>query len=218
MSFRCSVAGCGVYIPELIFERKPIAGVVLGVVGLGFSMVAYYLVQSEYRSWGKTPEAVDLKRVTPPPELHGRWVEVTQPLKIDCTPAEIENQTEHQLLFGRVQSTYFLAEVEGSERFVILEHSKKASCDDLRRRPLVGVLTEVNPRLRSTLESRGMVFPFRKVTMLLCLTCGPAEAREYLICFLLVGAASAWLTVRFWRKYQQQAKFRRLLAMGRAEQ
>ena len=218
MSLRFGVLGCCVYIPELIFERKPIAGVVLGIVGLGFCMVAYYLVQSEYRSWGKTPEAVDLKTVTPPAELHGKWVAVTQPLKIDCTPAEIENQAEHQLLFGRVQSTYFLAEVEGSQRFLILEHGKKVSCDEVRRRPFVGVLTELNPRLRSTLESRGMGFPSRKMTMLLCLTCGPAEAREYLICFLLLGAASAWLTVRFWRKYQQQATFRRLLAMGRAKQ
>jgi hypothetical protein len=207
-----------VYVPHEIFERKPILGVLLGIMGLGFSMVAYYLVQREYRGWGKVPAPVDLKTVTPPPELHGQWVMVTQPVKIDCQPFEIENQAEHQLLFGRVQSTYFLAEVEGSDRFVILEHRRKTSCYDARRSPFVGVLTEVNPALRSSLEGRGMVFPFRKVTMLLCLSCGPAEAREYLVCFLLIMAGSAWLTVRFWRKYQQQARVRRVIAIGRMAQ
>ena len=202
------------YVPHEIFERRPILGVVLGIVGVGFSLVAYSLIQREYRSWGKTPQPVDLKTVTPPPDLHGQWVVVTQPLKIDCHPVEMENQLEHQLLFGRVESTYFLAEIEGSDRFVILERRKKASCDEVRRTPFVGVLTEVNPRLRSTLESRGMVFPFRKLTMLLCLSCGPKEARALLGWMLVIGAASAWLTLTFWRKYQQQGRLRRTLPAG----
>jgi len=203
-----------VYVPHAIFERKPILGVLLGVAGLAMSVVAYHLIQREYRSWGKTPEPVDLKTITPPPELHGKWVTVTQPLKIDCQPFEIENQMEHQLLFGRVESTYFLAEIEGSGRFVILERRKKARCEDLRPAPYVGVLTEVNSRLRSTLESKGMVFPYRKLIMLLCLSCGPSEARELLVCFLIIMCASVWLIVTFWRKHQRLARVRRAIWLG----
>jgi hypothetical protein len=204
----------GVCVPHEIFERKPILGVLLGVAGLGLSLVAYYVVQREYRSWGKTPVPADLKTVTPPPELHGQWVKVTQPLRIDCQPFEIENQAEHQLLFGRVESTYFLAKIEGSERFVILERRRKANCEDVQRAPYVGVLTDVNSRLRSTLESKGMVFPDRKMMMLLCLSCGPREARELLVCFLILMGLSAWMIARFWRKHQRMVRFRRAFSLG----
>lgn len=201
------------YIPEFIFERRPILGVLLGILGLAFSLVAYHLVEREYRGFGKTPEPVDLKTIAPPPELHGKWVVVTQPLKIHCEPVEIENQLDHQLLFGRVQSTYFLADVEGSQRYVILERHRKAACDDVRRPPFVGVLTEVNPRLHSTLEYRGMVFPYNKLTMLLCLSCGPADSKQYLLLFPIIAAMSIWLIVRFWRKHQQLVRLREALSV-----
>jgi hypothetical protein len=115
---------------------------------------------------------------------------------------------EHQLIFGRVEDTYFLAEISGSQRFVILQRHKKAVCADVQQSPRVGVLTELNPRLRSTLEGRGMVFPRNGSVMLLCLSCGPTESRGYLIFFPILGAASLWLIVRTWRLQTKQVALR----------
>lgn len=192
------------YIPHEFFERRPLWGVFLGVVGLAFCLVAVAMIWQEYHGFGNSPEKVDLKLITPPPEMRGKWVEVSQPLKVHCEPVETENQLEHQLIFGRVQDTYFLAEISGSPRFVVLERHKKAVCAEVQQKPLVGVLTELNPCLRSTLEGRGMVFPRNAFAMLLCLSCGPRESRGYLLIFPIIGAASFWLIVRFWRLHTQQ--------------
>lgn len=202
------------HIPLEIFERKPLLGLLLGITGLTMSLILFAMVAREFRGFGKSPEGVDLRTITPPPEMRGKWVRVTQPLKIYCEPVEVENQLEHQLLFGRVESTYFLAEIEGSQRFVVLQRHKKASCNDVRRAPFVGVLTEINPRLRSTLEGRGMVFPYNKLAMLLCLSCGPEDSKKYLIIFPIMMAASLWLMNRYWRKYLRLAALREGSSLG----
>lgn len=202
------------YVPHEIFERKPLLGVLLGVVCLGMCVLLLGMVLREYRGFGKVPERVDLRIVHPPPEMRGKWVEVSQPLNVYCEPVEIENQAEHQLLFGRVQSTNFMAEILGSQRFVVLQRSKKAACSDVRRSPLLGVLTELNPRLRSTLESKGMVFPRDRLVMLLCLTCGPKESRTYLIVFPLMIGASLWLISRSWRIHLRQTALREGTSIG----
>jgi hypothetical protein len=203
-----------VFIPHEIFERKPLLGLLLGITGFTLSLVLFAMVAREYRGFGKSPEETDLKTITPPPETLGKWVRVTQPLKVFCEPIEVENQLEHQLLFGRVESTYFLAEIAGSPRFVVLQRHKKASCDDVRRAPFVGVLTEINPRLHSTLEGRGMVFPRDKLAMLLCLSCGPEDSRQYLFIFPVIMAASLWLMSRSWRRYLRLTAFREGSSLG----
>ena len=196
------------FVPHEIFERKPLWGVLLGVVCLGLCIVAMGVIWREYRGFAKSPEKVDLNAITPPPEMHGKWVEVSQPLNVHCEPIETENQLEHQLIFGRVEDTYFLAEISGSQRFVILQRHKKAVCADVRQSPRVGVLTELNPRLRSTLEGRGMVFPRKGLVMLLCLSCGPTESRAYLMFFPVLSAASLWLITRSWRLHMKQVTLR----------
>lgn len=206
--------GSPVYVPHEIFERKPLLGVLLGVVSLGMCALLFAMALREYRGFGRFPEKVDLKTVTPPPEMLGKWVEVMQPVKVYCEPIEIENQAEHQLLFGRVESTNFLAEILGSQRFLVLQRSKKAKCEDVQGNPLVGVLTEVNPRLRSTLESKGMVFPRDRLVMLLCLTCGPKESRTYLIVFPIMIGASLWLINRSWRIHLRQTALRKGTSIG----
>ena len=196
------------FVPHELFERKPLWGLLLGGVCLAFCIVAIGMIWREYRGFGKSPEKVDLNLLTPPPEMHGKWVEVSQPLKVHCEPVETENQLEHQLIFGRVEDTYFLAEIPGSPRFVVLQRHKKAACADVERIPRVGVLTELNPQLRGTLEGRGMVFPRNAFVMLLCLSCGPEESRGYLIFFPVLSAASLWLINRSWRLYRKQVVLR----------
>jgi len=197
-----------VFIPHEIFERKPLLGVLLGVICLAMCLLLFAMLLREYRGFGRTPEKVDLKSVTPPPEMRGRWVEVAQPLKVHCDPFETENQAEHQLLFGRVESTYFLAEISGSPRLVVLQRHKKAACADVQKNSFVGVLTELSSPLRSTLEGRGMVFPKDRLVMLLCLSCGPKESQTYLIVFSIMIAASLWLVGRSWRIHLRQVALR----------
>lgn len=74
----------------------------------------------------------------------------------------------------------------------------------MKTAPMVGVLTELNPALRSTLEGRGMVFPRNSFAMLLCLSCGPKDSLTYLFFFPIMIATSLWLTTRSWRKHLQQ--------------
>ncbi len=162
------------------------------------------------------PESVDLKTVIPPEEMHGKWVQVDQPLKIYCEPIETEYQLEEQILFGRIESTYFLAEIPGSQKFVVLQRDRKAVCSDVQQMPLVGVLTELNPRLGSTLLSRGMVFPRNGFTMLLCLSCGPRQSVLYLIFLPLMIILSVWLMNRSWRAYSQQKVRRQSTLLGSA--
>jgi len=176
----------------------------IGAAGLVMSLVFFGLVLREYRGFGKHPQRVDLTTVTPPPDMHGKWVEVTQPLNIYCEGVEIENEPDHQLLFGRVESTYFQAEILGSHRFIVLESDKQAVCRDVQTTPLVGVLTELNPRLRSTLEEHGMAFQHSTFVMLLCLSCGPKQAETYLFFLPIIASVSLWLTGRSWRQHLQQ--------------
>lgn len=191
------------YVPHEIFERKPLLGFLVGAVSLIFCLFAFLVLLREYLDFGRSPQKVDLTTVVPPSEMHGKWVEVTQPLKIHCEPIEIENQPEHQLFFGRVQSTNFVAEISRSPRFVVLQRSKKATCDDVTAAPLIGVLTELNPALRGSLVGRGMALPRNSLAMLLCLSCGPADSRTYLLLLSILIAASLWLTSRSWRKHLQ---------------
>lgn len=200
--------GVPLYVPHEIFERKPLLGFVLGAVCLIFSLFAFCVLLREYLAFGKVPHKVDLKTVTPPPEMRGEWVVVAQPLKIYCEPVEVENQAEQQILFGRVESTYFQAEIPGSQRFVVLARHRRAACRDVQSTPLVGVLTELNPALRSTLEGRGMVMRRDAFVMLLCLSCGPKDSQIYLTLFLIMIAASLWLTGRSWRRHMAQAAMR----------
>lgn len=204
------------YVPHQIFERRPLLVFFLGFITLIISLFGFALIFREYRGFGKTPAHVDLTTVTPPKEMHGIWMEVTQPLALHCEAVETENPAEQQIIFGRVDSTYFLAEIPGSRRVVILEHSRKAACSDVQRAPMTGVLTELNSTLRGTLESRGMVFPRNCFPMLLCLSCGPRNSLIYLFLLLLMIVLSLWLATRSWRKYQEQAtaRERKLLVAG----
>lgn len=192
------------YIPHQIFERRPLLVVVVSAVSLVMSSFLFLLVLREYRGFGETAQKVDLTSVNPPSDMNGYWVAVTQPLTFHCEPVETEYELDQQWLFGRVNTTYFLAEIPNSERVVVLQRDKTAACRDVQQAPLVGVLTELNPRLRSTLEGRGMVFPRNRQAMLSCLSCGPEQGRLYLTFLPIMMALSLWLMKRSWRKYQHQ--------------
>jgi hypothetical protein len=202
-----------VYVPHKIFEKKPLLGLLLGTVSLAFATLGLIMIAREYRGFGNSPQDVDLKTVAVPPEMHGKWVRVTQTLKVRCQAVEVDNQPEHQLLFGRVESTYFLAEIEGSKRLVVLQRHKKAVCDDVRRPLLVGVLSELNPQLRRTLEGGGMLLWYGQPT-LLCLSCGPEDSKKYLVFFPVLMAASLWLMNRSWRGYLRKVALREGLSLG----
>lgn len=201
------------YVPHEIFERKPLLGLLLGTVTLAFAALGFIMIAREYRGFGKSPQDVDLKTVAVPPEMQGKWVRVTQTLKVHCQAVEVDNQPEHQLLFGRVESTYFLAEIADSKRFVVLQRHKKAVCDDVRRPPFIGVLSELNPQLRRTLEGGGMLLRYGQ-PVLLCLSCGPEDSKKFLIFFPVLMAASLWLMNRSWRRYLRKVALREGLSIG----
>jgi hypothetical protein len=54
------------------------------------SLFFFMLVLREYRGFGKVPQRADLATVIPPPDMHGIWMEVTQPLIVHCEPVETE--------------------------------------------------------------------------------------------------------------------------------
>jgi hypothetical protein len=178
------------------------------------SLFFFMLVLREYRGFAKVPQKVDLASVTPPPEMHGIWMEVTQPLIVHCEPVETEYPPDQQILFGRVDSTYFLAEIPGSKRVAVLERDKQAGCSGVQHAPVTGVLTELNPKLRETLESHGMVFPRNAVAVLLCLSCGPRNSVTYMILLGLMIVVSLWLTTHSWRRYQQQIASRHMISVS----
>ena len=202
------------YIPHQIFERRTLLLAILSAVCLVMCLFFFFVVLHEYRGFGKTPQNVDLTSVDPPSDINGRWVAVTQSLNVHCEPVEMERELEQQWLFGRVASTYFLAEIPSSERVVFLEHDRAAACRDVQQPPLVGVLTELNPRLRSTLEGRGMVFPRNCQAMLLCPSCGPEQGRLYLTFLPVMLVLSLWLMNRSLRKYQHQTAQRDGIFVG----
>jgi hypothetical protein len=203
-----------VYVPHQLFERRPFLTSLLGAVALVMSLFFFMLVLREYRGFGKVPQRADLATVIPPPDMHGIWMEVTQPLIVHCEPVETEYPPDQQILFGRVDSTYFLAEIPGSERVAVLEYDKQAACNDVQRAPVTGVLTGLNPKLRETLESHGMVFPRSAVAVLLCLSCGPRKSVTYLFFLGLMMVVSLWLTTRSWRRYQQQNTSRHMISVS----
>jgi hypothetical protein len=202
-----------VYVPPEVFQRKPLLGLLLGTVSLAFGALGFIVVAREYRGFGNSPQSVDLKTVAIPPEMQGKWVRVTQTLKVRCQAVEVDNQPDHQLLFGRVESTYFPAEIEGSKRLVVLQRHKNAVCDDVRRPPFVGVLSELNPQLRKTLEGGGMLLAYGQ-PMLLCLSCGPEDSKKFLIFFPVLMAVSLWLMNRSWQRYLHKVALREGLSLG----
>jgi hypothetical protein len=195
-----------IHVDNRIFEKWPLLGVLLGVSSLVLWIVIYVMVYREYRGYGNSPEIVDLKTIAPPPEDLGKWAQITQPIKINCglSMQEIKSPPE-SWLFGRVESTFFIAAVEGSKRNVLIIYEGDISCDGVAKQPFVGVLEELNPRRRSYLTSNGYTLP-ANTDMQFSLGDGPARTRKLMLigCFLPLG--SIFIIWRFWPRWRAQVQ------------
>lgn len=195
-----------VHIDQRWFEAKPIRGVVLGLLGVAMWVVLSGIMFREYRGFGKTPVVIDLKTVAAPPENHGQWVRVDEPLLVNCAfTTQQENNPPERWIFGRIDETFFVVGIEESDRHLLLVYHGDAHCDATYRRPLEGVLQEINSRRRTFLSGGGFTFP-PQTNMQLEIGDGPASYRKLMAWSLIIPLASLLLIQRYGRKWRMQVK------------
>lgn len=199
-----------VHINQRIFETPPVLGLLLGAVTMVLTLVIYGVLYGEYKAFGKVPEEVDLKTVVPPRQDHGRWVRITQPLALRCDHGIQElRDWEEQWLFGKVSDTYYLSQVRGSDRSVLLDYEGDTTCEGMSHMKMTGVLEELTARRREVMAGEGFLFPSSGVVMQLCLSCSPRQLRNLLLWSSLIPVASLYLMIRYGRKYRQQIEARK---------
>lgn len=195
-----------VHVDNQIFDKRPFLGVLLGVGSLALWIVVYAFMIREYRGYGKTPEVVDLKTIAPPPETRGRWVQITQPLIVNCSAEAQEVRTPPESwLFGRVESTFFIASVVGSSRNMLVVYDGDISCKDFLNQPFVGVLEELNSRRRSYLTASGFTFP-PGTDLQFSLGDGPARSRKYMVIGCFLPLCSIFIIARYWPRSRRKAR------------
>jgi hypothetical protein len=182
-------------------------------------MSAYLLIELaiEYRGLGNTPQYVDLNTITPPPPDRGLWVEVRQPLRIQCDSVQVVRDPLEAALFGKVESTYFKAQVIGSDRWLIIDHDGVATCAEVAKSPQVGVLEQLDPRFRGTLEGYGLTVPVVGTVMRLQLSWQPTRIKRYCYYAGMFGLLSLYLAGHFWRKHLQAVRARNGSSIGMRE-
>ncbi len=199
-----------VHVDPTIFEKRPLLGVALGAVAFCFALFGIWMMAEQYRMFGKEPQTVSVDQVVPPPPHFdvGTWVHLQGALLYRCGEiVQWRRDPPESWIFGRVQDTYIPATNLYRDRFFLITFDKGVNCQTMRKGPLIGVLTPVNSRLRSTLTGAGLDFPNTKVpAMLLEVDWGPSTTRNYLIGIVILMCACVWMMQRYWRKYQKMKK------------
>jgi hypothetical protein len=194
------------YVPisQKVFDRRQLLVLLLAAATLVFMLVAYGGLYREYTGFGIAPEEIDLKTVIPPQQNHGRWVRITQPLELHCDRGIQES------LLGKIGSTYYLAQVSGSDRSVLLDYEGNTTCEAMSRMEMTGVLEELTVRRREVLSGEGFFFPSSGVVMQLCLTCNPQQFRNMVLWSGFIPLLCLYLIIHNGRKYRQQIEARKL--------
>jgi hypothetical protein len=204
-----------VHVDPTLFERRPFLAVILGIALLALLVCALTVVYSEYRAFGKTPEIVDLRTIDAPPQDHGKWVRVTQPVTIDCNNgAQEQREYPERWLFGKVEDTLFAASIPGSDRTLLLEYDGDIRCDALAQMEKIGVLEELSPRRRWFLGGGALVLPRNGVVLKLCLSCGPAQSRQILIWGSALLILPLFVIQRYWTKYRRKLELEAAKTVG----
>jgi hypothetical protein len=171
-----------VHLDPRLFERRPFLGILLGAGSLALWIFLFAMLFHEYRGFGETPASVDLSKIMPPAENHGKWVRIEQALSVHCSLGIQEaKDPPESWFFGRIDQTMFMAGIEGSDRNLLLVYAGDVRCGDVSKEPLVGVLEEINSRRRSHLVQGRFVFP-PKADLQLSVGEGPASYRRMMIC------------------------------------
>jgi len=160
----------------------------------------------EYRGFGNTPASVDLNKVVPPTENHGQWVRIDQTLLVHCQlSAQEQRQPPDSWFFGRIENTFFIASIAGSNRNLLLVYDGDVNCEDAKNQTIVGVLEELNSRRRSYLGGGGFVFP-PGTDMQLSVGDGPESYRRLMMWGMFLPLVSIFCIVWFWPKWRAQVR------------
>ena len=195
-----------VHVNSEWFVRRPVRTVVLGVIALAVWSVLVLMLFREYRGFGSTPAHIDLNKIVPPAENHGKWVQIDQSLHLRCdlTWQEVRQPPESWFL-GGIDQTFFVASIEGGERNLLLVYEGDVHCGNAQKRPLEGVLEEINSRRRSYLSGENFVFPSR-TDLQLSVGEGPASYRKLLLWSSFLPVISIFLIIRFWPKWRAEIR------------
>jgi hypothetical protein len=122
-----------VHIPIGIIDRKPLLGVLLGLGLFGLMVYLFFTLLREYRRFGSTPQQVDLRTVPPPPTDRGLWVRIFQPLCVQC-------EVLQEMDGSKVDKTSLMAEIENSDRWLMLDQKSDMNCNSVMSGPMTGIL------------------------------------------------------------------------------
>ena len=195
-----------VHVDTKAFERRPFLGVALGIGSLALWTVLGVIIFQEYKGFGKTPARVDLNTVAPPHENHGNWVEVRQPLVLHCNlNLQQLREPPESWLFGKVEQTFFMADAIGLNRTVLMVYDGDVRCAEAAKKPLIGVLEELNSRRRRYLTANGLAIP-AGADLELMVGDGPANYRKIMLECSFLPLLSIFIIWHFWPKWRAQVR------------
>jgi hypothetical protein len=196
-----------VHIPIGIIARRPLLGVLLGL-GV-FALMVYLFISSmrEYRGFGATPQQVDLRTVPLPPTDRGLWVRISQPLRVHC---EILQEMDG----SKVEKTYRMAEIENSDRWLMLDQKCDTSCESVMSGSMTGILATAGKRLADNLRGRGLNVPMFARVLRLSIGESPAEYRKGFWWMALLGALGLGLAGYYLREHLRETAARDGSSLG----
>ena len=198
-----------VHVDAEIFERRPMLGVGLGVLGLIVSGLLTFYVVRQLAAFGAEPEAMDVAQVAPPPLDFwetGRWVSLSGPMVLSCREIiQTRSDLMESIIFGKIRASYIPARDPARQRFFLLEYKGDMDCARAAKLPLQGLLVAVNSRLLATLKRGGLEFPVGMAVpyMLFTVGEGPEAYRKYAGFCALMCWVSLWCVARYLKKYRQ---------------
>jgi hypothetical protein len=201
-----------VHVPYEFFERYPLAGVLLGIIGCAlFGFFLFHMVEQE-RAFGPEPEVVRIAEAVPPAGNGdmdvGRWVRLEGPIEVHC---QLKQQTRHEwtaaLLFGDIDETLIPATDPDQQRLIILAYDGDIDCARASAPPITGLLTVYHRGMFRRLERRGMTLRPRSQVPAMRLELGGGPQKNHKEMALAGGLflLPVGVIVFFWRKHQQRS-------------
>ena len=195
-----------VHVDHKVFERRPFLGVLLGIGSLALWTLMYVMLFQQYKGFGKAPASIDLRSIAAPPENHGKWVELREPLALHCNLNLQElREPPESWFFGRVEQTLYMADAIGFKRTVLMVYDGDVRCPEAAKKPMVGVLEELNTRRRRHLTGYGLAMS-PSADLEFMVGDGPASYRKIMLECSFLPFISLYLIWHFWPRWRAQVR------------
>jgi hypothetical protein len=134
-------------IPIGIVDRKPLLGVLFGPGLFGLMVYLFITLMGEYRRSGTAPQQANLRTVPLPPTDRGLWVRLSQPLRVPCEVLQERSGS-------KVDKSDLMAEIENSDRWLMLDQNGDTNCQGVMSGPMTGILATAGNRLADNLRGK----------------------------------------------------------------